>query len=71
MRGWITNKLVEYLGKADDVQDLIDFITSKIAAHASAQELMGHISHVFDDDGVFVVKLWRKLIFEILCSTKK
>merc|ERR1719362_1815342 len=65
VRPWLCKKMVEYLGDAEDV--LIDFILKKLAEHASASEVLEELEQVLDEDGeIFVVKLWRFLVFEVL-----
>ena len=65
VRPWLSKKMVEYLGDAEDV--LIDFIIKKLAEHAPANEVLEELAQVLDDDAeIFVVKLWRFLVFEFM-----
>eukprot|EP01098_Paradermamoeba_levis_P008480 TRINITY_DN3516_c0_g1_i4.p1 TRINITY_DN3516_c0_g1~~TRINITY_DN3516_c0_g1_i4.p1 ORF type:complete len:327 (+),score=162.42 TRINITY_DN3516_c0_g1_i4:155-1135(+) len=65
MRPWVTKKIIEYLGEEE--KTLIDFILSKIVAHTAAPSLLEQLSLVLDEEAeVFVVKLWRFLIFEMI-----
>ena len=65
VRPWLCKKMVEYLGDAEDV--LIDFIIKKLAEHASAMEVLGELEQVLDEDAeIFVVKMWRFLVFEVM-----
>ncbi|GAU91799.1 hypothetical protein RvY_03988 [Ramazzottius varieornatus] len=63
VKPWISKKVEEYMGEAES--SLIDFITQKVALQVSPRALMGEIAMVLDEDAeVFVVKLWRLLIYE-------
>jgi len=70
MKNWVRSKVIEYLGKGADVdeitKELVDFIVSTLKRHGTANDLLSEVSTVFDDDGLFLAKMWRKLIFEIL-----
>ena len=67
VRPWLCKKMVEYLGDAEDV--LIDFIIKKLAEHASPKDVLEELEQVLDDDAeIFVVKMWRFLVFEVLRS---
>lgn len=65
MKPWVTKKMVEYLGEEEDT--LTDFILTKLRARAPPQDILGELQAVLDEDAdVFVVKLWRMLIFSSL-----
>jgi len=65
MRTWVTKKIVEYLGEEE--KTLINFILSKLTAHTSPHEILDQIQLVLDEEAeVFLVKMWRMLIFEML-----
>lgn len=60
---WITKKIVEYIG--EDEPTLVEFICSKIMSKSSPERIFEDISMVLDDEAeVFVVKMWRLLIYE-------
>ena len=64
IRPWINKKISEYIG--DDEPELMEFICSKLANKTTAQSLLEDVKMVLDDEAqVFVVKLWRLLIYEI------
>lgn len=64
IRPWINKKISEYIGEEEP--SLLDFICTKLLAKTSAQSLLDNIAMVLDDEAqVFVVKLWRLLIYEI------
>jgi RNA-binding protein 25 len=65
MRPWVTKKIAEYLGEEE--KTLTDFIMTKVAQHCSPTDLLGQLQLVLDEEAeVFVMKLWRLLIFELL-----
>jgi RNA-binding protein 25 len=65
MRPWITKKVIEYLGEEEKV--LIDYICKKITEHQPPQEIQNQLSFVLDEETeIFVLKMWRLLIFEML-----
>lgn len=65
MKPWVTKKMVEYLGEEEDT--LTDFILTKLKARAPPQDTLVELQAVLDEDAdVFVVKLWRMLIFSSL-----
>lgn len=75
MRPWIVKKVMEFLGEEEE--SLVDFIVTKVKEHASGPEMLEHLMPVLDDEAeMFVLKMWRMLIFEVRrvelgLSTKK
>lgn len=64
IRPWINKKISDYIGEEE--QTLLDFICKKLLAKSSAQSLLDDVAMVLDDEAqIFVVKLWRLLIYEI------
>lgn len=60
---WITKKIVEYIGEEEPT--LVEFICSKIMSKSPPERIYGDVSMVLDDEAeVFVVKMWRLLIYE-------
>jgi len=69
MRPWVTKKIVEYLGEEE--KTLIDFILNKISGHTTPAEIVDQLQLVLDEEAeVFLVKMWRMLIFEMLTCSK-
>jgi len=67
MRPWIDKKIVEYLGEEE--KTLTNFITSKMASRVYPSEILGQLQLVLDEEAeIFVVKMWRMLIFELLTA---
>jgi len=65
MRPWVTKKIVEYLGEEEGT--LIEYICKKISEHKKPQEILEQLSLVLDEEAsVFVVKMWRMLIFHCI-----
>eukprot|EP00800_Vazella_pourtalesii_P023900 TRINITY_DN994_c0_g1_i3.p1 TRINITY_DN994_c0_g1~~TRINITY_DN994_c0_g1_i3.p1 ORF type:complete len:592 (+),score=177.37 TRINITY_DN994_c0_g1_i3:358-2133(+) len=63
IRPWINKKIVDYIGEEE--QALVDFIIEKLQEQCSAQSLLQDIVMVLDDDAeMFVVKMWRLMIYE-------
>ncbi|XP_002131684.2 RNA-binding protein 25-like [Ciona intestinalis] len=60
---WITKKIMEYIGEEEPT--LVEFICSKIMTKSNPDKILEDISMVLDDEAeVFVVKMWRLLIYE-------
>ena len=67
LRAFIAKKMVEYLG--EDEPTLVEHILAKLRAQTSAADIEEHLAKVLDDDAaVFVVKLWRMLVFEMYAA---
>jgi RNA-binding protein 25 len=65
MRPWVVKKIVEYLGEEET--SLVDYICKKIQERERPQEILKQLQVVLDEEAeVFVVKLWRMLIFEMM-----
>ncbi|XP_033626788.1 RNA-binding protein 25-like isoform X2 [Asterias rubens] len=64
IKPWINKKIVEYIGEEEAT--LTEFICSKLLAHSSAESILSDITMVLDEEAeVFVVKMWRLLIYEV------
>lgn len=60
---WINKKIVEYIGEEEPA--LTEFIINSLKQECTPKSLLDEISMILDDEGeVFVVKLWRLLIYE-------
>lgn len=65
MKPWVVKKIIEYLGEKEET--LIDFVTSKLEEHSPPGAILEELSLVLEEDAeVFVVKMWRMLVFETL-----
>jgi len=70
MKPWVTKKILEYLGEEE--KTLIDFIMGKITAHTPPYEILQQLTHVLDDEAeMFVVKMWRMLVYEMYAAGAK
>ncbi|XP_043212853.1 RNA-binding protein 25-like isoform X2 [Amphibalanus amphitrite] len=64
IRPWINKKIAEYIGEPEPI--LVDFICSKILVGSTPQAILDDVQTVLDEEAdVFVVKMWRLLIYEI------
>ncbi|KAL5723767.1 hypothetical protein ACHQM5_007123 [Ranunculus cassubicifolius] len=64
MRPWISKKITEFLGEEETT--LVDYIVSKTKEHVKASEMLELLQAILDDEAeMFVLKMWRMLIFEI------
>jgi len=64
IRPWINKKIAEYIGEEELA--LLDFICNKLQSKSSAQSILDDVAMVLDEEAeVFVVKMWRLLIYEI------
>lgn len=64
IRPWINKKIIEYIGEPEPT--LVDFICSKVVAGSAPQGILDDVQMVLDDEAeVFVVKMWRLLIYEL------
>ncbi|XP_046400942.1 RNA-binding protein 25-like isoform X1 [Ischnura elegans] len=64
IRPWIHKKIIEYIGEPEPT--LVDFICSKVLARSAPQGILDDVQMVLDEEAeVFVVKMWRLLIYEI------
>jgi len=63
IKPWVNKKIVEYIG--EDEPTLSEFICKKVMANSQPDAILSDISMVLDDEAeVFVVKMWRLLIYE-------
>ena len=64
IRPWVNKKIAEYIGEPEPT--LTDFICSKVLAGSSPKSVLEDVQMVLDEEAeVFVVKMWRLLIYEI------
>ncbi|XP_017487215.1 PREDICTED: RNA-binding protein 25-like [Rhagoletis zephyria] len=64
IKPWINKKISDYIGEEE--KTLLEFICQKLQTKCSAQCLLDNVAMVLDEEAqVFVVKLWRLLIYEI------
>ncbi|KAI4369511.1 hypothetical protein MLD38_017945 [Melastoma candidum] len=64
MRPWISKKIMEFLGEEET--SLVDFIVSSTQEHVKAAEMLETLKSILDEEAeMFVLKMWRMLIFEI------
>lgn len=64
IRPWVNKKIAEYIGEPEPT--LTDFICSKVLAGSSPKSVLDDVQMVLDEEAeVFVVKMWRLLIYEI------
>uniref|UniRef100_A0A3Q2CGD9 RNA binding motif protein 25 n=1 Tax=Cyprinodon variegatus TaxID=28743 RepID=A0A3Q2CGD9_CYPVA len=63
IKPWINKKIIEYIGEEEPT--LVDFVCSKIMAHSTPQGILDDVAMVLDEEAeVFIVKMWRLLIYE-------
>ncbi|KAF9623036.1 hypothetical protein IFM89_036017 [Coptis chinensis] len=64
MRPWISKKITEFLDEEEVT--LVEYIVSKTKEHVRASEMLEQLQVIMDDEAeMFVLKMWRMLIFEI------
>ncbi|XP_071724471.1 RNA-binding motif protein 25 [Rutidosis leptorrhynchoides] len=64
MRPWITKKITDFLGEEEVT--LIDYIVNSTREHMKASEMLEQLIAILDEEAeMFVLKMWRMLIFEI------
>ncbi|XP_074580324.1 RNA-binding motif protein 25-like isoform X2 [Curcuma longa] len=64
MRPWISKKITEFLGEEEAT--LVDYIVSCVKDHVQASTMLEMLQSILDDEAeMFVLKMWRMLIFEI------
>ncbi|KAL3819213.1 hypothetical protein ACJIZ3_005118 [Penstemon smallii] len=64
MRPWISKKIADFLGEEEVT--LVDYIVSSTQEHVDAGEMLERLQAILDDEAeMFVLKMWRMLIFEI------
>lgn len=65
MRDWIDARIEEYLGEPE--ADLTNFTVGLIAHRITPKDIIAEMKMVLVEDAEgFVVKMWRRLIFESL-----
>ncbi|XP_005106351.1 RNA-binding protein 25 isoform X2 [Aplysia californica] len=63
IKPWVTKKIVEYIGEEE--QSLTDFICQKVVARSTPQSIQNDVAMILDEEAeVFVVKMWRLLVYE-------
>ncbi|CAB3397454.1 unnamed protein product [Caenorhabditis bovis] len=63
VKPWVAKKVQEFLGEEE--KQLVDFICEKIEARTPPDQILKDIAMIIDDDAdMFVVKMWRLLVFE-------
>lgn len=64
IKPWVTKKIIEYIGEEE--ASLTDFICGSIMSKNNAEKILSDIRVVLDDEAeVFVVKMWRLIVYEI------
>ncbi|KAL7133068.1 hypothetical protein ABFS83_12G116400 [Erythranthe nasuta] len=64
MRPWVSKKITEFLGEEE--VSLVDYIVASTQEHVDAGEMLERLQSILDDEAeMFVLKMWRMLIFEI------
>lgn len=64
MRPWISKKITEFLGEEEVT--LVDLIVTNTRKHVTAAYMLELLENILDDEAeMFVLKMWRMLIFEI------
>ena len=64
LQSWIDKKIQDIFGEPEE--SLVDFVCAKLRERTAPAALEEELVAVLDSDcGVFVVKLWRLLIFTI------
>lgn len=64
MRPWISKKIVEFLGEEEST--LVEYIVSCTKDHVHASKMLELLQSILDVEAeMFVLKMWRMLIFEI------
>ena len=64
IKPWVNKKIQQYIGEEETT--LVDFICDKIKMRCTPEKIQKDITMVLDEEAeVFVMKMWRLLIFEI------
>ncbi|KAF8697448.1 hypothetical protein HU200_036049 [Digitaria exilis] len=64
MRPWVSKKIIEFLGEEEST--LVDYIVSCTKDHVQAEKMLELLQSILDVEAeMFVLKMWRMLIFEI------
>ncbi|XP_078162933.1 splicing factor PWI domain-containing protein / RNA recognition motif (RRM)-containing protein isoform X2 [Carex rostrata] len=65
MRPWVSKKITEFLGEEEET--LVDYIVSCTKDHVQASKMLELLQAILDEEAeMFVLKMWRMLIFEIM-----
>lgn len=68
VRPWVTSKVVELLGNAE--QDVIDFVLQKVRERTAPEQLLSELEPLLDKETeLFTKMLWRLIIFHILSAS--
>ncbi|VDK51065.1 unnamed protein product [Anisakis simplex] len=63
VKPWVSKKITDYIGEEE--ASLVDFVCEKVISKTDPQKILSDIAMVLDDEAeVFVVKMWRLLIYE-------
>lgn len=63
IKPWVNKKIFEYIGEQEPT--LVEFICSKVTAKSTPKNILEDVEMVLDEEAeVFVVKMWRLLIYE-------
>jgi len=63
VESWVAKKVVEYMGAEE--KELVQFAMEQIVARKSPHEMIEQLQIVLEEEAeMFVIKLWRMLIFE-------
>lgn len=63
IKQWVNKKIHEYIGEEE--LTLVEFICGKVKNQCNPETLLNDVKMVLDDEAeVFIVKLWRLLIYE-------
>ncbi|VBB25945.1 unnamed protein product [Acanthocheilonema viteae] len=63
VKPWVSKKITDYIGEEE--ASLVDFVCEKVTSKTDPQKILSDIAMVLDDEAeVFVVKMWRLLIYE-------
>lgn len=69
IKPWVVKKIVEYIGEEEP--SLTEFICLSVTSKKSAEAILTDIRVVLDDEAeVFVVKMWRLIVYEIEAKRK-
>lgn len=63
IKPWVNKKIVEYIGEEEPT--LTEFICQKVMSKSIPQNILNDVAMVLDEEAeVFVVKMWRLLVYE-------
>ena len=62
--------IAEYLGEEE--KSLIDYILTQVKTRTLPEEIFKQLKPVFDEEAeTFILKMWRRLLYEVLTVTSK